>query len=56
MTIRDERTGVLCQGRGRIVYHPARYLRGWVGERYVLAPIPGTPDHHALTTALEVRR
>jgi len=50
--IRDERTGTMPGG----VPRPSRYLRGWIGERYVLAPIPGTEDHRLLTEATEVMR
>lgn len=54
--IRDERQGLWFEGRGRRIFHPSRYLRGWVGSRYVLAPLPGSPDHAALTAAQEVLR
>lgn len=59
--VRDVRTGIAFIGkRCGPVYHPSRYLRGWVTEagirRYVLAPIPGSFTHSALVNALlEVR-
>ena len=59
--VRDERTGVSMSGVRKDGTHwehrhPSKYLRGWIGQRYVLAPIPGTEDHRLLTETTEVLR
>jgi hypothetical protein len=59
--IRDERTGIAMSGKHKdgsswVHLHPSKYLRGWIGKWYVLAPIPGTEDHRLLAEAVEVMR